>query len=42
MRPLGLPPAMRSGPSIVNGVVSFAESDVDYEAFSDDSGTNLP
>jgi hypothetical protein len=42
VRGLGLAPAMRSRPSLVDGVVSFVESEVAYEAFNDDSGTNLP
>ena len=42
VRSLGLPAALRTSPTIVDGVVWFAESDVVYEAFSDDSGTSLP
>jgi hypothetical protein len=42
MRAVVLPPAMRTNIRLEDGVVWFAESAVDYEAFSDDNGTSLP
>jgi hypothetical protein len=41
-RALGLLPAMRTNVTVSRGNVWFAESTVDYEAFSDDSGTSRP